>query len=311
MYRNILIPLDGSALAEQAIPYARALAGPSGSCLMLLRTAENRRPRPSSDTPQVDAVQEAQAYLSSIGERLAHAEAPVEEHMYRGDAAEAIREAVSKLGADVVAMASHSRSGLARAMYGSVAERLLARSPVPVLLVPARNRRSWPAYGHPVVVTLDGSLLAEAALQPALDLSWTLRLPLQLLRVVDPPDPSYLGYASPDYLPADVRALLGAAKAYLDAVASRLPHVAAGVTVQAAIGDPQRTLADLVARQRAAAVVMATHARAGISRLLAGSATINLIRQATMPVLVVTPMAGTTPHAEQPEHSLMTAADLT
>ncbi|MGH7413931.1 MAG: universal stress protein [Candidatus Rokuibacteriota bacterium] len=132
---KILVPLDGSDVAEAAISPALQMAGSNSSLLILMRAA-NARTLPGTDVidAQITAVREAEDYLSTMKETLEKKGAGrVETHVWYGPAAPAIVEAAEK--ADLIVMSTHGRSGLGRLIFGSVAESVLRGTRVPILLV--------------------------------------------------------------------------------------------------------------------------------------------------------------------------------
>src|SRR5919197_1961604 len=168
----LVVPLDGSELAERALPYAVRLAAARGGQLALVRVALG--PPPSGfdwEDQQVAAVDEAEAYLSRVADTLAVDRLPIQTIAPYGHAAAQIAKLSEELGATAVVMATHGRTGLPHLLYGSVAEAVLARSRIPVFLVPARPGESAMAPFDPIspriVVALDGSAFAEAALPAA------------------------------------------------------------------------------------------------------------------------------------------------
>ncbi|HEU5323474.1 MAG TPA: universal stress protein [Methylomirabilota bacterium] len=137
-FKTILVPLDGSALAEAAIPPAVELAR-DGATLVLLRAAE-AHPLPTADPTeaQVTVVREAEDYLAAVAERVKTAGvAQVETSVWYGPPAEAIADAARFRTADLIVMNSHGRSGLGRLVLGSVAESVLRATATPILLLRA------------------------------------------------------------------------------------------------------------------------------------------------------------------------------
>ena len=132
----ILIPLDGSALAESAIAKAMDLAG-GESTLMLLRAAEaHALPGVDPTEAQVDVVREAEEYLAGVAARLKEQGIDsVETSVWYGPAASAIVDAARLRKADLIVMSTHGRSGLGRLILGSVAESVLRGSTTPILLL--------------------------------------------------------------------------------------------------------------------------------------------------------------------------------
>jgi nucleotide-binding universal stress UspA family protein len=136
MLTRILVPLDGSELAERILPEVLALAGPRGMEIHLLRVV-HAHTFPGTDpvTAQVQAVEEAQAYLTRLEARLVSGGLSVHTAVRYGHAAEEILDHAKVSGATLLAMSTHGRSGLRRFMLGSVAEAVVRHAPIPVLLV--------------------------------------------------------------------------------------------------------------------------------------------------------------------------------
>ena len=134
---KILVPLDGSALAEAALPRAIELAKESGAKVELLRAVEAHTvPGVDPTEAQIKVVQEGEAYLADVLARLkAEGLKDVESSVWYGSAAYAIVEAARLHKADLIAMTTHGRSGLGRLILGSVAESVLRGTTVPILLI--------------------------------------------------------------------------------------------------------------------------------------------------------------------------------
>jgi nucleotide-binding universal stress UspA family protein len=135
--KTILVPLDGSPIAEAAVTPAVELARTSSARLILLRAAQ-AHPRPMADPieAQIDVMREAEEYLVTARARvLAAGVGDVETSAWYGPAVEAIVEAARHRHADLIVMSSHGRSGVARLVMGSVTERVLRSTRVPVLVI--------------------------------------------------------------------------------------------------------------------------------------------------------------------------------
>jgi nucleotide-binding universal stress UspA family protein len=160
MYRHILVPLDGSELAEQVLPHVEALAGKFGSAITLLRAtpipdiaavpAPLGMPMTPPMTPYsgemygeaIEAEQrQAHEYLTVLVERLGGAGIRVEMEVVDGDAVDTIVERATALGVELIAMTTHGRTGLERLLLGSVAEEVIRRAPCALLLVRVGERR--------------------------------------------------------------------------------------------------------------------------------------------------------------------------
>jgi nucleotide-binding universal stress UspA family protein len=134
---KILVPLDGSMLAETALPAACSIAARDGAAMSLLRAAEATTLSPSDTIEaQVKAVREAEEYLAHVVERLkARGIDRVETHVWYGPAAASIVEAAAAQKIDLIVMSTHGHSGLGRLVFGSVAESVLRGTRVPILIV--------------------------------------------------------------------------------------------------------------------------------------------------------------------------------
>ena len=138
MYTRILVPLDGSTLGEAILPHARDLAQGCGAELVLLRVAfAPIFPGTEPVDAQAAAIQEAETYVETVAKVLRDRGLKVEAKVRYGDPVNEILDHVTWGHIDLIAMATHGRTGLTRLVLGSVAERVLRRTFVPVLLVRA------------------------------------------------------------------------------------------------------------------------------------------------------------------------------
>jgi len=145
---KILVPLDGSTLAESAIAKAMELAGGEAT-LMLLRAAEaHTLPGVDPTEAQVEVVREAEEYLAAVAGRLREQGfASVETSVWYGPAASAIVDAARLRKADLIVMSTHGRSGLGRLILGSVAESVLRGTNTPILLLRVPGAPVEPPWG--------------------------------------------------------------------------------------------------------------------------------------------------------------------
>jgi len=141
MYHCVVVPLDRSPLAEQALPHAVALAKAGHARLELLSVAPLSAPEAAGQYgPRVDwdsDAAESRDYLAGLVGRLQDEGLRAHAEVRRGDIAEEILRHVADTEADLIVMSTHGRSGLGRWVYGSIADRILRHAPVPVLLVRA------------------------------------------------------------------------------------------------------------------------------------------------------------------------------
>jgi nucleotide-binding universal stress UspA family protein len=279
MFDTILVPLDGSELAEQTLPYAAELARVTGSRVCLLHLAP-----PMAPTRFPEIEREAQAMLDRATEflrvRSVEAEATLD-HATADAAGRAILERARAIGAGLILLSTHGRGGIGRWIFGSVAEQLIRRTDLPLLIVPARAARDWPE-SHPrrLLVPLDGSPFAEEALDTAVGLAARCRGRLVLVSVVGP------GGRQSGPLPTATAASL-----YLRQVADRLRSTWLEVELDVATGPAVGTITSLARRHRADLLVMATHGASGLRRTLLGGVATGLLAQSARPILLVRPLA--------------------
>ena len=290
----ILVPLDGSELAEAALPYAAALAEKLHTHLVLVTVWEGADTDMAATFPSMalDVSKAAEehftGYLEKIRATLPDADR-VRIIVKPGNADEEIAVTAAEVGARLIAIATHGRSGISRWVYGSTAGRLLREAPVPILAI-GRNlldkQRPRVTYNK-IMVPLDGSELSEAALAPAVNVAKATGATLVLARGVRWAVQAY-PYTLPDtYVPQLDDELEKGAKAYLQRMQASVADdaKAEAFVVRGAIADG---LLDLVDQQNIDMIVMTTNARAGIARAALGSVA-DRVLQGNAPVILIRP----------------------
>ncbi len=293
MIRRILVPLDGSDVAERILPTVSALAHRLGAEVILFRAVPPLAqavvlPDGKILSPREYTEQEewrARAYLERKREVLEAAKVQVHAvDVAVGKPAQAILEAEERWLVDLVAMGTHGRGGLGRLLVGSVADKVIRAGARPVLV--QRTDREGPPVTvlDPILVPLDGSPLAETVLPTAVGLARGLGSRLILFRVVTPvllPEP----VGAP--LPAQsLKVLEEEALAYLERTAEGLRREGVEVTVATATGTPAQEIVAVAQSRRVRLICMATHGYTGLRRVLLGSVTEAVIQTAPIPVLV-------------------------
>lgn len=299
--RSILVPLDGSSLAEQALPIAQAIAERARCKLKLVLVHEPlvlMEPGPAYTKVELAMLKADRAYLNSVTARLRERLGKsVSSAVVRGlPVAQTLATYIRELGHDLVVMTTHGRGGIRRAWLGSVTDQLIRSSEIPVLVVrPGEAGVAKP--GAPlseILVPLDGSPLAEAALEPAMELARLWDAEISLVQVVRPViltsgDPLSFPSGYSDQVTAIRR---DSAQDYIRDVAERLRELGIRSTGVAVIGEPvAETLINLSAPERVGLMVVATHGLGGLKRLVLGGVADKLVRAANVPVMVVRPAA--------------------
>lgn len=293
--KRILVPVDGSKFAEAALPTAVAIATRAGAQLSLVMVGVPENP-PSG--VWADAFRENhESYLAGLVDRVAEeaGEVDVSATLLDGAVVESLTEEIGRWEPDLIVMTTHGRGGLARAWLGSIADALLREGSTPTLLVrPEEGDGAVPRWGDPmeVLVPVDGSRFAEAALGVTNRLVKLFDARITLVRVV--PFPSDTGSVIGGMV-VDYRTLLDSAEEdarnYVETLVGQVeesvPRVDAAVLLapSAAAGILEKA-EDIDAD----VIVVASHTRGGVGRIVLGSTADKLVRGAKRSVLVV-PMA--------------------
>ena len=298
-FQSVVVPLDGSQLAEQAIPIAQAIAERARCRLKLILVHQPLILMESGpDYTKVElAMQKAdREYLKSVTARLREPLGrSVSSAVLQGlPVAQTLATYIRELGADLVVMTTHGRGGLRRAWLGSVTDQLIRTVEIPVLVVRPSEQAGTSARMElrEILVALDGSPLAEAAVEPATELARLWDAEISLVQVVPRimlESDSHLTFPS-GYSDQATAMRRETAQDYIRDVAERVRESgvkASGVAVVG--GTVPETLIDLAAPERVSLMAVATHGLGGMKRLLFGSVADKVVRGANVPVLVVRP----------------------
>ncbi|MDI6772692.1 MAG: universal stress protein [bacterium] len=293
MFDHLLIPLDGSRLAESVLPAAGAIARRFGSAVTLLHVVERTPPDEVHGEPHLTTVAEAEAYLAEVavrefpsGAATTHVHAPDET-----DVSESIARHADELRSTLIVLCTHGQGGARELIFGSVAQQVLSHGSVPVLLVrPSPGAQAFTCSR--VLVPLDGSVPSEAALPAAEALARAFGGRLHLLTVVPT-----VATVSSDRAPAALFLPIATAVAldleeeetrlYLDGLAARLRQGALTAEAEVGRGDPAWEVTAAADRLDADLMVMATHGRSGMSAVWAGSVAIRIMARCRRPMLLV------------------------
>lgn len=317
MFKRILVPLDGSTRAERALPVAARIARANGGSVVLAQVATIPVTYPSylaSSTSALEMVEsellDAESYLEGIAESKVLQGIETEIQVLYGATAPVILSTASAYKVDLIVMTSHGYTGTERWVLGSVSQKVARHSPVPVLVL--HETGAIPAGPHPdasplhAIVTLDGSVLAEAALEPAAQLIAALAAPAQgalhLLRVVKPPifDEKKDSQEDIDHMKKQA---LHEAKIYLDAIAGHLregPLADLNLSITRSVvldHDPAHAIIRVAENGadaegagvfgRCDLIAMATHGRSGWQHWTLGSVTERVLGATKLPLLIV------------------------
>lgn len=291
MDRRVLVPLDGSPLAEHVLPYARVLAAGLKAPVHLLACL--------SQTMNVrgehgELLRLAQDYLARCAEPFEQAGLRVVTSVAQGEPAAEIAAEADREAGTLLVMSTHGRSGLERAALGSVTDRVLHATASPTLVIrPDGNETPGEPLLRKALVALDESELAEEAIPHAESLAVALGLDLEVVEVLSA-DTEY--YLKAEAFAGAARDLAedteGKSRDYLSRVAARLRSAgAAQVETSVLHGPPAASLITAAQSTPGSMVILTTHGRSGVGRWLLGSVTDRVIRHSSRPVLVIRPSA--------------------
>lgn len=304
MYRSILVPLDGTPFGDHALPCAVRIAEATGSSLELLHVHRYvERDAGISTMPQYQFQQIARSNAeydrARTEEEVALLERKANDIRHRfhlqvrtrvvdGNTPDAVAEEATRIGADLVVLSSHGRTGLDRLWNGSVAAALLHRLEVPLLCVRPLDdvEPPPPSQLHHALVALDGSRFSEQVLDAVAPLFQALGTTATLLHVLAPPL-LRSGNNDMNAIATREQALL-----YLEELADRfeerLPQIRIMVLED---GEPGAIIASLLAGGEYDVGVLATHGRSGLSRMLMGSVAERVLAFTWRPLLLFRPTA--------------------
>jgi nucleotide-binding universal stress UspA family protein len=311
MMKTVLVPLDGSALAEQSLPYARLLATTLGARVRLLRVIAET---PGDDflAESIGAVygmndpltiqrerqqhafeilrQNAERYLESHAELMQADGIDAAIDIRFGAPADVIVEAALVPHVTMIVMATHGYSGFKRWSLGSVTDKVIHATATPIFIVRAEAPSRKRAFKR-IMVPLDGSALARQALPLATEIAKSSGAELLLMEAIAATIEAYPGFPSrgrPIPQLADVlEALRDQATNQLGEQADALRAQGVGASTQVVQGHAAEVLVDEAARRGVDLIVMATHGYSGLKRWALGSVADKVLQATITPLLLV------------------------
>ena len=296
MFKHILVPLDGSALAEAALPVAGCLAGMLGSSITLIHVIEKDAAASIHGERHLTRHEEAEGYLDQIRKSTFPAGSPVALHVHESavqDVAQGIVEHQDELTPDLIVMCSHGRGGFRDLLFGSIAQQVITSGRVPVLIVrPQAAERQKPFECRSILAPTDGRPHHEEGLITAARLAQATRARLNLVAVA-PTLETLAGRqaATGRFMPGATRTMLEMVedelRTYLEGMAERFQ--AEGVPVSALVGrgDPAALIARNAETTHADLIVFGTHGKAGTKAFWAHSVGARVLAQTSQPALLV------------------------
>ena len=259
--QHILVPLDGSPLAETAVSVATQLAQQFQTPLTLLSIA---------DTP---AQPTQKAYLDGLAIRWQNGSPAIQTAVQAGPIAKTIEQTAVAQRANLIVMSTRGHSGVKRLLLGSVAGQVVQQVSLPVLLLPpCLEETAVPTQFRKILITLDGSKYAERVLPYTLPIAQKFGSELLLLTVPQRNTEEALGLKM---------------QQYLDSVATFCNNEGILAKVCLTGHDPAKTAIQISQEENIDLIMLATHGRGGLQRMLLGSVADEIVRHANCPVFLV------------------------
>jgi nucleotide-binding universal stress UspA family protein len=299
MYKRILVPLDGSQLAEVALPYAKELAIHLGSEILLVNV---RMPAENPDEPEhrvyiskMAAATEQDIKKSSAllpGGKVKVESAIIGSSGLLTHPAEEIIDYAEKENISLIVLATHGRTGISRWALGSTANKVVRASKCPVLLIRAKTDVSKSVHLGKILVPLDGSKQSEAVLPYIENLASKLKTKVILLHVIAQPYHVYAGtegVVEVPYTKEELKMKEADAKNYLERAAKVLTGKGVRMSTQVEMGEPAEEIIKAEREISADIVAMSTHGHSGFGRWEHGSITDKVLHAGNTPLLLVRP----------------------
>lgn len=297
MFQRILVPLDGSRLAESVLPVAEYLAKCAGATLILFHAIERGAAETVHGERHLAHADEAQAYLSEVAARLRKAGLTVEQHVHdpeEADVARSIVDHATDLQSDLILLCAHGRGGLRDVLIGNIAQQVIQDGPTLVFFVrpDAMTARVGGYRCRKILVPLDISSPHETGLPVAVQLARQCGAAVHVMTVVptmstlpadEAPVAVMLPTASAAVLDLDARN----ARQYLEEVTRDLVVQGLAADGSVARGDVASLILSTAKGQQVDLIVLATHARRMLGARWEGSVAPKVLAQAADPVLLV------------------------
>lgn len=305
-FQRLLVPLDGSRLAEAAVPPAIRVALGTGAPVTLLHVIEAAPPGTVHGEFHLATAADAAVYLERVRARVAAAGVSVTIHVHdrpERDVTSAIIAHAEEFQVDLIVLASHGSGGIRGFLFGRVARQVVRRGRIPALMVQVHegDDPDQPFTCQRIALALSGAPEAEAAVQPAVRLARATGATMHLIAAV--PTATTLPAeraAVATLLPTAAREMLDleaeATRDYLNRLAAAIEHQGVRATYAVVRGDPARATVAEAHRMAADVLALATHAQEGLRGMWSGSVGAKILAQFRRPLLLVpAPESAATP----------------
>lgn len=286
MFETILVPVDGSDTAKRAAVVGRELAKRFGARLDLLYVQEEQSSLLGTGGDQ-DPEAQGRRTLDEMADLVAGSDTVVDTHLVEGNPHEAINEHADETDTDLIVMGRHGRSGVRERLLGTVTDRVLRQTTVPVLTVPGEDIENASGVTfEDILVTTDGSENAERAAPYGRSTAERFEATLHLLTVVDVQAEAGAfgaGGVSQEFIDR----LETEGQEAVERLARRVDDADVPVESDVVRGDSQEAIADYIAENDIDLLVMASEGESNLASQSLGSVTDRVLRTVDVPVLVV------------------------
>ena len=294
MFRHLLVPLDGSKLAESSLVVASLLCQKLNAVATLIHIIEKEAPQEIHGERHLTDEEEACRYLDEIAQKYFKPDtATCHVHAEKvEDVAQSISEHSGELAPDLIVMCTHGKGGLRDFMVGSIAQQIIGLGKTPILLVNPQEDTGEPLQFTKFLVALDGDPDHDASLPVAAELAQKFGAGLHLLTVVHtlgtlPGERAATGWM----LPGATRAMLDmdeeTAHEHLQALAGQWRKTGLSVTTEVLRGDPAQQIVASTAAVRADLIALATHGKSGMSAFWSSSVGPKVVSASKSPLLLI------------------------
>jgi len=288
MFSRILVPLDGSSLAELALPYAEELAEAFDSEITLIDVTEPE---------ESEYLRMHQLYIEEMADRVrSHMKmgtgVKVKPVSTVGEPAQEIIDYAEENNISLITMTTHARSGIMPWTMGSIANKVLQRISMSVLLIRAKTpdlKVSKGSMFNKILIALDGSETSEAVLPYARELAEKLRSEVVLLQVVTPGQHTHtiggLDYIT--FTDQQIESMKAQSRQYLEKKSKELTGITATIKCEVKTGDAAREIIKFAEETNTRLVAVSAHGRSGIKQWILGSVSHKIIQAGNTPTLLV------------------------
>jgi nucleotide-binding universal stress UspA family protein len=296
VFNRILVPLDGSELAEEVLPLACYLAEQCEARLILFHVVEKNAPQEVHGQRHLREVGEAREYLDQVARKYSSEKIAIFQDVHEiqeNGVADTICVHTYELQADLIVLCAHGHGGLRDVLFGSIAEQVVRQVMVPVLFVrPESIKGTEVAPIKQILIPMDGSPPHEPALPVGVSIANRCQAKIRLLTVIPTPD-TLQGkevltgryFPNVEALTLDISAQQ--AENYLYSLSRNLSSQGASVSVSVLRGDVVSQIVDTIETKEIDMVIMATHGHSGFNARWEGSLTPRFLSKATVPVILV------------------------